>query len=51
MAVRSCTIRPIAGGFTTIAQNTLAALAVGLELGLAFDDVAAALAEFQGAER
>ena len=33
MAVRSCTIRPIAGGFTTIAKNTLAALAVAGGIG------------------
>jgi UDP-N-acetylmuramate--alanine ligase len=32
-------------------QNALAAVAVGLELGVPFDRVAAALAEFQGAER
>jgi UDP-N-acetylmuramate--alanine ligase len=31
--------------------NALAAVAVGLELGLAFDRIAAALAEFRGAER
>jgi len=31
--------------------NALAAVAVGLELGLAFDRIAAALAQFQGAER
>src|SRR5213078_1530318 len=32
-------------------QNALAAVAVGLELGLPFDRVAAGLAEFRGAER
>jgi len=32
-------------------QNALAAVAVGLELGLAFDRIAAGLAEFRGAER
>ena len=31
--------------------NALAAIAVALELGVAYDDAAAALAEFQGAER
>ena len=32
-------------------QNALAAIAVGLELGVPFDRIAAALAEFRGAER
>ena len=32
-------------------QNALAAVAVGLELGLSFDQIRAALAEFRGAER
>lgn len=32
-------------------QNALAAVAVGLELGVPFDKIAAALAEFSGAER
>jgi len=32
-------------------QNALAAIAVGLELGLRFDRIAAGLAEFRGAER
>jgi len=32
-------------------QNALAAVAIGLELGLAFDRIAAGLAEFRGAER
>jgi UDP-N-acetylmuramate--alanine ligase len=32
-------------------QNALGAIAVGLELGLPFDQIARALAEFQGAER
>ncbi len=32
-------------------QNALAAVAVGLELGLSFDRIAAGLAEFRGAER
>jgi UDP-N-acetylmuramate--alanine ligase len=32
-------------------QNALAAVATGLELGLAFDRIAAGLAEFRGAER
>lgn len=32
-------------------QNALAALAVGLELGVPFDRIAAALAEFRGADR
>ena len=32
-------------------QNALAAVAVGLEVGLAFDRITAALAEFHGAER
>jgi len=32
-------------------QNALAAVAVGLELGVPFDRIAAALAEFRGAER
>jgi len=32
-------------------QNALAAIAVGLELGVAFDRIAAGLAEFRGAER
>jgi len=32
-------------------QNALAAAAVGLELGVAFDRIVAALAEFRGAER
>jgi UDP-N-acetylmuramate--alanine ligase len=32
-------------------QNALAAIAVGLELGLPFDRIAAGLAEFRGAER
>ena len=32
-------------------QNALAAVAVGLELGVPFDRIAGALAEFHGAER
>ncbi|MFY9556012.1 MAG: UDP-N-acetylmuramate--L-alanine ligase [Blastocatellia bacterium] len=32
-------------------QNALAAVAVGLDLGASFEDIAAALAEFRGAER
>ena len=32
-------------------QNALAAIAVGLELGVSFDRISAALAEFRGAER